>query len=125
MRKTQILIIALTILLTTAFLLILVLPKNKQPGAVPQGGQTTIVGSPAPTQAPQAKVTKEQLIALMPVSTEKFTIQYISVEDYFLVNIDQSPYDASKTEAEKWFKDKYGDDLSNLEIVYLASRYVQ
>lgn len=62
-------------------------------------------------------LSKEDLIGLLPLETDTFDVEYLSVSDHFVVTIKKDPYEANKAAAETWFKG-LGLDPQSLNIYW-------
>lgn len=63
--------------------------------------------------------SEEELVDLLPIQTDTFNVEYLSVIDRFVVTIKKNPYQVNKTQAEDWFKG-FGFDPKNLNIYWRA-----
>lgn len=61
---------------------------------------------PLPSSLPESttKLTKQELINLLPIQTEFANIEYLSVSDSFAITIKEDPYQENKTKIEQWFR---------------------
>lgn len=79
---------------------------------------------PSPSTIPSLLPTinglsKDDFIDLLPIQTDTFNVEYLSVSDHFVVSIKKNPYQVNKTLAEDWLKG-LGLDPNDLNIYWRA-----
>lgn len=123
-------IITLIAVLLGVFFLLLIISNLRQPSS------EVIVETPTPTQT-QARPTYipppiieeepllEQLIDRLPVSTDKYDIEYLSSSNTFIVTIKESPFSENSQEALSWFTQNGFSNTDNLNIIYNSYEWVE
>lgn len=84
---------------------------------------------PTPTPNPTPQPTgflapSESILRLLPIVTDKYTIEYFPNLKKFLVMILKNPYGENKKAVENWFKEQGIGDLTKFNIQYGSSRGV-
>lgn len=92
--------------------------NDKNPFATPTGAFFLNSPTPSPNFEAQNPVTKEDLIDLMPLSTDGFDIEYLVTTDAFVVTVKQSPFGKYQLEAEQWFQNQGVENLYNYNILW-------
>lgn len=95
------------------------------PTPVPQELQKNTPLSPTPLTLFEKEIVKQELITLLPLQTQTYTIEYLYTSDEFVVTILEGPYEENKQRAEQWFKNHGIKNLAELKINWVTYRWVQ
>lgn len=79
---------------------------------------------PTPVSNNQKITTREELINLLPVTSDGFKVEYFSASDTILVTITSSPLKENTAKSEGWLNDLGITDFKKFNIVWVSSPYV-
>lgn len=130
MRKELIIPIALLVLtLLLVITIIIVAFFNASPGKTIT--KEAIILTPTPVKVINNLKSiipissRAQLIRMLPVRTDVFTIEYLAKSDTIIVTITKNPYTQNKQKALDWFKERGITDINSLNILLVHLRYVK
>lgn len=111
------------------FLLLLKLNQLVAPKPTATPAPTILLYSPEPTiivvpTITTSTVSLNDIISVLPIETEEYTIQYLPKTKKFIVMILENPFEENKKKVEEWFKEQGVEDLSELNISFGSSRGV-
>ncbi|MBI2267926.1 MAG: hypothetical protein HYU80_00555 [Candidatus Blackburnbacteria bacterium] len=71
----------------------------------------------------QLVVNKKRLIEQLPYNGDGYTVEYFPDQDYFFIQVNKSPYNTYKSQAESWLRN-YGVEPEFVNIEWSATREV-
>ena len=89
----------------------------------PTESQVRITPTPAPLVEDEPLV--EQIINRLPVSTEKYDIEYLGSTNTYVITIKESPFDQNSAEALAWFTQNGFSNTNTLNIIYNRYEWVE
>ena len=132
-KRDLFILIAVIIMVSVMFIVYMLASFFDSGGAPPPSGTPSpsssshlirsfeISPNPSPTPLPPLTkgLSKDNLVDLLPLQTETFDVEYLSVSDHFVITIKKDPYQTNKAAAENWLKES-GLNINNLNIYWQA-----
>lgn len=123
-------VIVLIIVLLGLFVLFLIISNLRQspPASIddlPVPTQSQIRPTSIPSPITEDAPLIEQIINRLPVSTEKYDIEYLSSTNTFVITVKESPFSQNSQEALSWFTENGFSNTDNLNIIYNSYEWVE
>lgn len=129
-KNIKILIAALAILIMLLFLIVIFLPRREaapsadlQPKPIPSPStQSDIIIYPTTSPVLQTtRPSKIELTNLLPVRTDEFNIEYLSLGETILVTIKKAPIEESRLSSERWFRERGVTNYKEYNIQWIVT----
>lgn len=69
--------------------------------------------------------SRQQLINMLPVRNDSFTIEYLAKTDTIIVTIIKNPYTQNRQKALNWFKERGVNDIKTMNVLLVHLQYVK
>lgn len=129
MRKI-LFIAAVVLTLLALFVMYLLISNIRQapqdvPDDTPLPTRVQTRPSPTPASIVEDEPLVEQIIQRLPVSTERYDIEYLSSTNTFVITVKESPFDQNSNEALSWFTENGFSNTNSLNIIYNSYEWVE
>jgi len=130
MKKT-LFIATVIFVLFILFVLFLFLSNSRRrevapsPVVLPIPTESQIAPTATPPPLNQEEPLIEQIIDRLPVSTEKYDIEYLSLTNTFVITIKESPFAENSELARQWFLQNGFSSTEGLNILYNSYEWVE